>query len=259
MSNICRTISIPVTAHSTRCIWILAAAVFSSNVLAECPPIAHITAFEGQVSIKPAGKVIKKTPGQTPSPLCAGDEVHTFQGKALLTSENDTVTIDNDSVVTIRSSQAMSVDKGKALFDIQKRGTSTGLVVATRLSVIGVKGTRFLVADKESGVSVALDEGVVDVKSTQGTLQHFREATEAKMNDSFDEFKQEGTDAINKEKNAFETYKNKTQREFVAYVENVTLNAGSELEIGDGVAIERKTGAELESDLQSLRQWKDLR
>mgnify|MGYP001764366401 CR=1 FL=1 len=53
---------------------------------AACKPVAEITAYEGQVSIKPAGKVVKKSPGKAPAALCAGDEVHTFQGKALITA-----------------------------------------------------------------------------------------------------------------------------------------------------------------------------
>lgn len=226
---------------------------------ADCPPVAHITAFEGQVSIKPAGKVVKKSPGKTPSPLCAGDEVHTFQGKALIKSEQDQITLDHDSVVTLKSPDQAALSKGKALFDIQKRGTSTGLQVATRLSVIGVKGTSFLVADKESGVSVALAEGVVDVTSTQGQLGHYREKAAAAKETTFEDFKRQGAEAVDKEKQAFVDYVHKVQREFVAYVENITMEAGTELEIHGGIAVERKTGAELGSDLKALRRWQAAR
>lgn len=231
----------------------------AARAVADCTPIAHITAFEGQVSIKPAGKVVKRSPGKTPSALCAGDEVHTFQGKALIKSEQDQITLDRDSVVTVKSQEQASVNKGKALFDIQKRGSSTGLQVATRLSVIGVKGTSFLVADRESGVSVALAEGVVDVTSTQGQLGHYREKPAAPKEATFDDFKREGAEAVDKEKQAFASYKEQVQREFVAYVENITLEAGTELEISGQTAVERKTGTELGSDLQALRSWRAAR
>jgi hypothetical protein len=226
---------------------------------ADCVPIAHVTNLEGQVSIKPAGKVVKRSAGKTPSPLCAGDEIHTFQGRALIKSDQDQITLDRDSVLLIKSQEQASVSRGKVLFDIQKRGTSTGLQVATRLSVIGVKGTSFLVADKGSGVSVALAEGVVDVASTQGQLGHYREKPAAAKEATFEDFKREGAAAVDKEKQAFAAYKDQVQCEFVAYVENITMEAGTELEISGQTAVERKTGAELGSDLQALRTWRASR
>ena len=229
----------------------------TNSAFAACPPVANITAFEGQVSIKPAGKVVKKSPGKLPSPLCAGDEVHTFKGKAAIQSiQNDKMTLDDDSVLTIKSAEQAAVKKGQALFDIQKRQAGQGLQVATRLSVIGVKGTRFLVSDKPESVSVALDEGVVDVKSTQGKLGLYREKeVEKKPEMSFDSFKREIQEGVEAEKKAFETYKKEIQREFVAYVESITMQAGTELSISGNEATERKTSGNLKREMDDLRNW----
>ncbi len=35
----------------------------SLPVLADCPPVAKLVTFEGQVSIRPAGRVLKTSPG----------------------------------------------------------------------------------------------------------------------------------------------------------------------------------------------------
>lgn len=231
--------------------------VFASGAYAACPPLAQIMAYEGQVSIKPAGKVVKKSPGKSPTPLCVGDEVHTFQGKVLIHSmSKDVITLDDQSVLTIRSADQAAVSKGQALFDIQKRQVGQGLQVATRLSVIGVKGTRFLVSDKPEGVSVALDEGVVDVKSTKGKLGLFREQEiEKKPEMSFDAFKREIQEGVAAEKKAFDEYKKEIQREFVAYVENITMQAGTELTISGNEAVERKTSGNMKGEIDQLRSW----
>ena len=233
----------------------------TSRVFADCPTLAQIVAFDGQISIKPAGKVVKKSPGKLPAPLCAGDEVHSFQGKALIHSMNkDVMTLDAESVLTIKSAELAGVSKGKALFDIQKRQTGQGLQVATRLSVIGVKGTRFLVSDKPEGVSVALDEGVVDVKSTQGKLGLYREKeVEKKPELSFEDFKRQIQEGVAAEQKAFEEYKKEIQREFVAYVENITMQAGTELTIAGNEAVERKTSGELKNEMEQLRRWQSRR
>lgn len=231
-------------------------ALATSAATADCPPVLQIAAFEGQVSIKPAGKVVKKSPGALPSPLCAGDEVHTFRGKALIRSPGkDAITLDADSVLTVASADKAQLDKGQALFDIQKRQVGQGLQVATRLSVIGVKGTRFLVADRPEGVSCALDEGVVDVSSTKGKLGLYREKVVEARERSFDDFKREIQEGVAAEKKAFADYKVKVQKEFVAYVESVTMKAGTELTISDGEAVERDSGEKVKAELERLRQW----
>lgn len=233
-----------------------------SDAEAACKPVAQITAFEGQVSVKPAGKVVKKSPGKLPAPLCAGDEVHTFQGKALIVAKQDKITVDADSVLTLNPNEQVTVGKGQVLFDIQKRQTGRGIQIATRLSVIGVKGTRFLVSDKPEGVAVALDEGVVDVKSTQGKLGLYREE-EVKVKVTppltFEQYKQQAADGVEAEKKKFEEYKIETQKLFVAYVESITMQAGTELVIAGGEAVERKTSGRMKSEMEELRKWQTQR
>lgn len=240
----------------------LAALAVTGPALADaaCKPVAEITAFEGQVSIKPAGKVVKKSPGKTPAPLCAGDEVHTFQGKALIAARQDRITLDAESVLTVNPGEQVTIGKGQALFDIRKRQAGQGLQVATRLSVIGVKGTRFLVSDKPEGVAVALDEGVVDVKSTKGKLGLYREKEVVKETPmDFEAFKRQVQEGVEAEKKAFEEYKKEIVKEFVAYVESITMQAGTELVIAGGEAVERKTSGRLKSELDELRKWQGQR
>lgn len=105
-------------------------------------------------------------------------------------------------------------------------------------------------------VSVGLDKGVVDVKSTRGQMKHFRETTAETMSD-FEAFKKEAEDGVRSEKEAFNRYKENIQREFVGYVESVTLKSGTELVIADNVAVERKTTGDDENPARDFMQrWR---
>lgn len=103
-------------------------------------------------------------------------------------------------------------------------------------------------------VSVTLDKGVVDVNSTQGKMKHFRESKADALSD-FEAFKQQGADAVRKEKEAFERYKEQVKREFVGYVQSITIQAGTELVIVDNVAVERKA-AGTNPAREFLQRWR---
>lgn len=237
---------------------VLFTCTLSWQARAECQAVAKMLAFEGQVSIKPAGKVLKTSPGALPRALCAGDEVHTFEGRARIDDGRTSVTIDRFSVVAFNGVGKTGLNQGQALFEMKKRRAEAGVEVKTRLSVIGVKGTRFLVSDKDAGVGVVLDQGVVEVTSTQGPVGLYREKSAAKpADDNFAAYVRRKAEVIAEGQAAFEQYKTQVQREFVAYVENLTLEAGKELVTVGNIAVERDISAESAQAIQSLCAWKD--
>jgi hypothetical protein len=218
--------------------------------------VASLVAVEGQVSIKPAGKVLKTSPGALPRALCAGDEVHTFAGRAKIDDGRSMVTLDHFSVAAFVAAGKAAMNKGQALFEVSKRKAETGVEVKTRLSVIGVKGTRFLVSDKNDDVGVVLDQGQVEITSTQGPVALYRETAAAKpAEDDFAAYVRRKAEAIAAGKAEFEEYKTQVQREFVAYVENLTLEAGKELVTHGHVAVERAISDEAAKAIQSLAEW----
>lgn len=226
------------------------------HAIADCPPVAKIVAFEGQVSIKPAGKVLKTSPGVLPRALCAGDEVHTFAGRALIHDGRASVKIDQFSVAAFLAAGKAALNQGQALFEVSKRKAEAGVEVKTRLSVIGVKGTRFLVGDKNDGVAVVLDQGQVEITSTQGPVGLYREKAAAKATDEdFDAYARQKAEAIAEGQAAFEQYKTQVQREFVAYVENLTLEAGKELVTVGSIAVERDISGEYAKAIKALGAW----
>lgn len=223
---------------------------------ADCQTVqAELTRVDGQVSVKPAGKIIRVTPKKLPYVLCLGDEVHTFTGRALVVSSaKDSIVVDVDSQLTIKERGSAGVTRGNILFSVQKRTESHSVQISTRLSVIGVKGTRFLVSDQGATLSVAMDEGVVDVVSTKGPLKLFREKNTSEQVE-FSDFKKEGEQAVEAQKKEFEAYKENLQREFVGYVQNVVLSAGGVLDMESGQAVERKLDEKGKAAMAKLMAW----
>ncbi len=239
---------------------ILAGILWAQAAWADCAnKLADLVRIEGVVSVKPAGKVLRQTPKKLPMSLCQGDEVMTFQGRALIeTISRDAITLDADSTLTLKNQSLLALNRGRVLFDIQKRTGGKAVQVATRLSVIGVKGTRFLLTSQNESLIVTMDEGVVEVISSVGQIKLFREKDRQQQND-FDAFRREGEMAIEAQKKEFESYQAKQEREFVAYVYNVSLAAGSSLEMNRSEATERTANASQKAVIADLQQWPQRR
>lgn len=111
-------------------------------------------------------------------------------------------------------------------------------------------------AARLAGVSVVvgLDQGAVEVKSTTGPFGLYREHRKSESAD-FESFKNQIRDGVQKEKEAFEQYKAQIRREFVGYVESVTLKAGSEISLSGNTAVEREGVGENEAR-NFMRRWR---
>ena len=105
-------------------------------------------------------------------------------------------------------------------------------------------------------VSVGLEDGVVDVKSTQGPMGLYREKVVKTQAEDFEAFKRQITDGVKKEQDAFEKYKEQTQREFVGYVESVTMKAGTELVISGNTAVERQAAPKDNAARDFMKKWR---
>lgn len=222
-----------------------------------CTPAAHITQVSGQVSVKPVGKVVRVTPTPLPFALCAGDEVVTLAGMARLTANEYSATLDQHSRLRV-AGKGSGLEAGKTLFEVKKQGPASGVQVTTRLSVIGVKGTTFLVSDDGSAVGVAMDSGEVTVASTQGPVRLYRErkqpaAGSAELEADYARFLREREQGVAARAAEYATWKAQMNREFVAYVENLNLAARRELMMQAAMAIERDMSAASVADIVRLR------
>lgn len=228
----------------------------------ECAPAARLVKVEGQVSLKPAGKVARITPTSLPYDLCTGDVLYTFAGHAKVVDAKDgryTAILDAHSSLKLGQNGG-SVEAGSMLFEVKKQGPQSGVQITTRLSVIGVKGTRFLVSDSSDGVRVAMDEGRVEITSTQGRIGLYQETTAPEAHSpstqaDYERFLAERSIGVAATAAAFEAYREATRREFVAYVESLQLSARRELLTQTGIAVERDISTDSRDTLSRLRPW----
>lgn len=229
---------------------------FSAPLRADCVSVANLTAVEGQVSIKPAGKVLKVSPGPLPHRVCAGDVVYTFDGKARLDDGRSVLTMDRFSVVELAGAGQTGLKQGKLLMKVTQLKAASGVEVRTRLSTIGVKGTRFMVTDQNDELAVVLDEGSVEVASTQGPIALYREQPAGRPAEGeFDAFVRHRQQGVADMQAAFQAYQGQMQREFVAYVERLNLSAGKQLVTRGQIAVESPIGEEFARSIRDLGEW----
>lgn len=110
-----------------------AALLLIGEASANCSPIAQITAYEGQVSIKPAGKAVNKSPGQPPVPLCSGDEVYAFHGKALIKTDKDAITVGANSPLVVKATEQAVVGNLGASIRFSYMAIGDAMNLASRL------------------------------------------------------------------------------------------------------------------------------
>jgi len=140
----------------------------------------------------------------------------------------DRIALDSQSMMTINDIEEFTPESGKVIFDIRKRGTASGIKVAVKSAVIGVKGTKFLVQTEDSGrTEVYLKEGQLEVTSTEG---QFKKYLEVEM-DEYEAY-------VKKMAGEYEDYLKKLEEEFVEFVESFIMEEGSAFSI-DGKEVRK--------------------
>ncbi len=128
--------------------------------------------------------------------------------------------LDEKSRLRVEKTNWFSYLGGKIYFTFKKVfGESRH--VRTRAATIGVRGTTFIISENsgQNGESVALKEGLLQIESTGPAFEIHKKKV---MND-FAQFKQQQHQAQKKMRDEFEQYKKQTQRDFIEYRRNFTL------------------------------------
>jgi len=127
------------------------------------------------------------------------------------------------------------------------------LEVRTRTATIGVRGTRFLIADMPERNEIDMRKGLVSVASPEGEFEIHKKSVQ----DEFEAYKQEARDAIAKEKKDFEEYKARTETEFVEYKHEFSLEANRTASFDGKRVVDRPLSAESRKDLESAESYAD--
>ena len=180
--------------------------------------VATIVSIDGKAKVLPRGSIKKHTP-KVGEALLTGDKLLTYANTKVLIELPDAskVILNENAELLFSSSENLRQESGEVYYRITKRIKSRGLKVETPFSIIGIKGTEFIVNFDNDG-QIALNEGLVGITSPGADFELYAE----KVLSDFEKFQQE-------EDAAFEAYKRKTEDEIAAYVKSFDLEANKML------------------------------
>ena len=131
------------------------------------------------------------------------------------------------------------------------KGKQNAIEVRTTTASLGIRGTRFLVADMAGRNEIGMRKGLISVTSPEGEFEIHRKAEQ----DEFAAFKKEAADAIDKEKREFEEYKANTQREFIEYKREFSLGADRMATFDGKRVVDRPLSGETKKDMESFETY----
>lgn len=221
----------------------------------------EIVSAEGSVTVGDAA-------GKTGNPVQTKSIVPS--GKILSTgpTARAVVRVGSDGIIVLGKNSQVEIGKSKervgffrqitgvvyyALNSI--KGKQRPVEVRTATSTIGIRGTRFIVADVEERNEIGMRKGEINVASPEGEFEVHKQA----QLDEFEALKREAEQAVAKEQRAFEEYSANAQKEFIEYKREFSLGADRMVSF-DGKRVEdRPLSGETKSDMESFEgyaeQW----
>jgi len=158
------------------------------------------------------------------------------------------VLLKEKSSLLIDGYRKFSINKGRVLFKIKRRGHLRGAIVKVKSIVIGVKGTKFLVDYSNTRTAIYLKKGLISVKNLSGEFKVYKK----KQEEEFEAFKKEFEEGVKKQAEEFEEYKKQIQKEFVEYVREFELKAGNAVYIEGNEVRSLKITPEIEEEFKLL-------
>lgn len=184
--------------------------------------VAVITKIEGKAKILSKDS-IKKHKAKLGEALFEGDKLITFKETKVFVELNDTskIILNEGSELAFVNDAHLKHLSGEIYYKIKTRKASQGLRVQTPFSIMGVKGTEFIVDANGKG-QIALNEGLVSIES----LNENFELHKKRVMEEYEKFK-------NEQNTAFEAYKAELRGEVVTYVKSFDLESGKVLNFSD--------------------------
>ncbi|MFA9462063.1 FecR domain-containing protein [Thiohalorhabdus methylotrophus] len=204
--------------------------------------VATIVGIQGTVEVLPA-QGFRREPARKGMHLEPGDAVLTGgQGSAVVRFPDDSrVALDGSTRLTLNGPDQWHQEGGKAYYRVESR-SHEGRTVRTDYSVIGVKGTEFLVGDESETRAVALQEGDVEIRAPEGRFELYQ----SKRRSEFESFMKE-------RREEFARYREKVRREFQEYTRSFRLRTGGMATFEGNQATKAPISEALAEDIQRLR------
>lgn len=148
------------------------------------------------------------------------DTIETARGsKAVVRFTDGSLSImDQASRIRVEKAGWLSHLGGKIYFTF-KKVFGDSRQVKTRFATLGIRGTTFIVTDDDSGQSVALAEGLLDIQTSGAAFEIHRQH----QLDQFRAYKQQAQEQQQATQSEFDDYKQQLKRDFIEYKTSFSL------------------------------------
>lgn len=174
------------------------------------------------------------------------------------------VRVGNTGYIVLEKNSRVEIDNGSTGFFRQLtgmvyyavntiKGKDRTLEVRTKTATMGIRGTRFLVADIPDRNEIGMRKGTLNVESPAGEFEIHKKAEL----DEFEAMKRESQAAVNKEKSDFEAYKASVEKEFVEYKREFSLSADRMVSFDGKRVDDRPLSGATKKDMETLEGYAD--
>ena len=180
--------------------------------------VGKVVKVEGRVSAAQIGS-IQKTRVKLDQNITKDLLISTGGGSYVVIKLNDDsdLVVDERSSLSFHSQQELEQTEGKIYYKITSREAKNALKVKTPFSIIGIKGTEFIVDSDTKGGGIQLKEGLLGIESIKGEFELYRKAVQAEyekfissQTDAFEEFKNAQVKGFAQKTKAFDLHKQST-------------------------------------------------
>jgi len=142
------------------------------------------------------------------------------------------VVLKENTQLTVKGINYLDVDDGVVLFDIAKVKRKKEYQVAVRLSILGIRGTQFLVDARNDEFQVYLKQGSMFIRAQEEEFQFIQKQFQKEFKQELEDFKKESK-AIKKE---FKSFKDDKEKSFKEFVKQIDLLENSGIAVSGNIA-----------------------
>lgn len=198
--------------------WAMAVEVKGEVSTIDTKSLAVIKKIEGKAKVLSKSS-IKKHKAFSGEVLHEGDTLITYKETKVLVQLQDcsNLILNASSELSFIDKENLKQRRGEVYYKIKTRQASQGLKIETPFSIMGIKGTEFIVDTNGTG-QIALNEGLVGIESLHADFELHKK----KVMQAFEKFKTE-------QNTGFEAYKAEAEGKVISYVKTFDLEAGKVL------------------------------
>jgi FecR protein len=170
------------------------------------------------------------------------------------------IRLGTDGVLVIAKNSAVEIPglnfirqlSGMIYYAIRSRNSDNQrLLVKTPILTIGIRGTRFLVADTASLSEIGVRKGQISLDSDRGEFEIHKKSEST----DFEDYKREGELANEEQQKEFDRHKTDIRREFVEFKKQLELPADRMVKIVNGRVEELRLSGETEMAMEIMEEF----